>query len=86
MTETRALDEPLTDAELDELEAFLDRPTRCRRTAWTSRCSMDISRPSCRARKQMQPSEWLPQVWSEGGRSSTPAFTGNEQAQSNTVL
>jgi uncharacterized protein len=31
--------------------------------------------------EQMQPSEWLPQVWSEGGKSSTPAFSGNDQAQ-----
>ena len=31
--------------------------------------------------EQLQPSEWLPQVWSEGGQSSTPAFSGNEHAQ-----
>ena len=29
----------------------------------------------------MQPSEWLPQVWSEGGRTSNPAFANSEQAQ-----
>jgi len=29
----------------------------------------------------VQPSEWLPQVWSDGARSSNPAFTNNEQAQ-----
>ncbi len=29
----------------------------------------------------IQPSEWLPQVWSEGGKSTAPAFVNNEQAQ-----
>jgi uncharacterized protein len=29
----------------------------------------------------VQPSEWLPQVWSDGARSSNPVFADNEQAQ-----
>jgi uncharacterized protein len=29
----------------------------------------------------IQPSEWLPQVWSDGGRTANPAFADSEQAQ-----
>ena len=29
----------------------------------------------------IQPSEWLPQVWSEGSRSAAAAFASNDQAQ-----
>ena len=80
MTETRALDEPLTDAELDELEAFLASdavPQDCMDLEMLDGyLAAIVSGP-----EQMQPSEWLPQVWSEGGKSSTPAFSGNEQAQ-----
>jgi uncharacterized protein len=31
--------------------------------------------------EQIQPSEWLPQLWSEGGKSATPAYSDNDQAQ-----
>jgi uncharacterized protein len=31
--------------------------------------------------ESIQPSEWLPQVWSDGGRTANPAFADNEQAQ-----
>jgi yecA family protein len=31
--------------------------------------------------ESIQPSEWLPQVWSDGGRSATPAYGNSEQAQ-----
>ena len=29
----------------------------------------------------IQPSEWIPGVWSEGGRAATPAYGSSEQAQ-----
>ena len=29
----------------------------------------------------IQPSEWLPQVWSEGSKSAAPVFVDNDQAQ-----
>jgi uncharacterized protein len=80
MTDPRALDEPLTDAELDELEAFLASdavPQDCMDLEMLDGYLTAIV--SCP--ESIQPSEWLPQVWSEGGRSASPAFAGNEQAQ-----
>jgi yecA family protein len=56
------------------------RPTPCRRTAWTSRCSTASSRDRQRP-ESIQPSEWLPQVWSDGGRTANPAYRNNDQAQ-----
>jgi uncharacterized protein len=80
MTESRALDEPLTDAELDELEVFLASdavPQDCMDLEMLDGYLTAIASGP----EQIQPSEWLLQVWSEGGKGSTPAFTGNEQAQ-----
>ena len=76
----RALDEPLSDAELDELEGFLASdavPEDCMDLEMLDGfLTAIVSGP-----ESVQPSEWLPQVWSDGGRTSNPAFTGNEQAQ-----
>ncbi len=80
MTVPRALDEPLTDAELDELEAFLASdavPQDCMDLEMLDGYLAAIASGP----EQIQPSEWLQQVWSEGGKSSTPAFTGTQQAQ-----
>lgn len=76
----RALDEPLSDAELDELEAFLSSdavPQDCMDLEMLDGylCAI-ISGPEV-----IQPSEWLPGVWSEGGRAATPAYASTEQAQ-----
>src|SRR5512141_1940834 len=80
MTEPRALDEPLSDAELDELEAFLASdsvPQDCMDLEMLDGfLTAVVSGPDV-----VQPSEWLPQVWSEGGKSATPAFADTEQAQ-----
>ena len=80
MTEPRALDEPLTDTELDELEAFLASdavPQDCMDLEMLDGfLTAIVSGPDV-----VQPSEWLPQVWSEGGRSATPAFSDSDQAQ-----
>ena len=76
----RALDEPLTDAELDELEAFLASdavPQDCMDLEMLDGylCAI-VSGPEV-----VQPSELLPGVWSEGGRAATPAYTSSDQAQ-----
>ncbi len=76
----RALDEPLSDAELDELEAFLSSdavPQDCMDLEMLDGylCAI-VSGPEV-----IQPSEWLPGVWSEGGRAATPAYASTEQAQ-----
>jgi uncharacterized protein len=80
MAETRALDEPLTDAELDELEAFLASdavPQDCMDLEMLDGYLCAIaSGPDT-----IQPSEWLPGVWSEGGKSASPAYGSSEQAQ-----
>ncbi len=79
-TDSRVVDEPLTDAELDELEAFLASdavPQDCMDLEMLDGyLTAIVSGP-----ESIQPSEWLPQVWSEGGRSASPAFAGNDQAQ-----
>lgn len=75
-----ALDEPLTDAELDELEAFLASdavPPDCMDLEMLDGYLVAIASGP----EQIQPSEWLQQVWSEGGTATTPAFSGSEQAQ-----
>jgi uncharacterized protein len=80
MTVPPALDEPLTDTELDELEAFLASdavPQDCMDLEMLDGYLAAIASGP----EQIQPSEWLQQVWSEGGKSSTPAFTGSQQAQ-----
>ena len=80
MAETRALDEPLTDAELDELEAFLASdavPQDCMDLEMLDGyLSAIASGPD-----MIQPSEWLPGVWSEGGKSASPAYGSSDQAQ-----
>lgn len=80
MAETRALDEPLTDGELDELEAFLASdavPQDCMDLEMLDGYLTAIaSGPDT-----IQPSEWLPGVWSEGGKSASPAYGSSEQAQ-----
>ena len=64
MTEPRLLDEPLSDAELDELEAFLASdavPQDCMDLEMLDGyLTAVVSGPEV-----IQPSEWLPQVWSE---------------------
>ena len=80
MAEMRALDEPLSDTELDELEGFLASdlvPQDCMDLEMLDGfLTAIVSGPD-----SVQPSEWLPQVWSDGARSSNPAFASNEQAQ-----
>ena len=79
-SETRVVDEPLSDAELDELEAFLASdavPQDCMDLEMLDGyLTAIVSGP-----ESIQPSEWLPQVWSEGGRSASPAYASNDQAQ-----
>ena len=80
MTDPRALDEPLNEAELDELEAFLASdavPQDCMDLEMLDGyLAAVVSGP-----ESIQPSEWLPQVWSEGNRSAAAAFANNDQAQ-----
>jgi uncharacterized protein len=80
MADPRALDEPLSDIELDELEAFLASdsvPQDCMDLEMLDGyLTAIVSGP-----EEIQPSEWLPGVWSEGGKSASPAYTSNEQAQ-----
>ena len=80
MTDPRALDEPLTDAELDELEVFLASdavPQDCMDLEMLDGyLTAVVSGPEV-----IQPSEWLPQVWSEGSRTAGAAFVNNDQAQ-----
>ena len=80
MTDPRALDEPLTEAELDELESFLASdavPQDCMDLEMLDGyLAAIVSGPEA-----IQPSEWLPQVWSEGSRSADAAFANNDQAQ-----
>ncbi len=80
MADPRTLDEPLSDIELDELEAFLASdsvPQDCMDLEMLDGyLTAIVSGPD-----EVQPSEWLPGVWSEGGKSASPAYTSNEQAQ-----
>jgi len=80
MAELRALDEPLSDAELDELEGFLASdavPQDCMDLEMLDGfLAAIVSGPEA-----IQPSEWFPQVWSDGGRTATPAYSSNDQAQ-----
>ena len=80
MTDPRALDEPLTETELDELETFLASdavPQDCMDLEMLDGyLAAVVSRPGT-----IQPSEWLPMVWSEGSRSASAAFANNDQAQ-----
>ncbi len=80
MTDPRALDEPLSDSELDELEVFLASdavPQDCMDLEMLDGyLTAVVSGPEV-----IQPSEWLPQVWSEGSKSAAPVFVDNDQAQ-----
>ena len=80
VTDPRALDEPLSDAELDELEVFLASdavPQDCMDLEMLDGyLTAVVSGPEA-----IQPSEWLPQVWSEGSKSAAPVFVDNDQAQ-----
>jgi uncharacterized protein len=81
VAENRALDEPLTDAELDDLEGFLASdavPEDCMDLEMLDGfLAAIVSGP-----EMIQPSEWLPQLWSDGGRIGTPVYENSEQAQS----
>ncbi len=80
MAESSKLDEPLTDAEYDELEAFLGSnavPQDCMDLEMLDGFLTSIvSGPEL-----IQPSEWLPVVWSDSQRSVSPVFQNNEQAE-----
>ena len=80
MAEIRALDEPLSDPELDELEGFLASdlvPQDCMDLEMLDGfLTAIVSGPEL-----IQPSEWLPVVWSDSQRSVSPVFADNEQAE-----
>ena len=80
MADPRALDEPLSETELDELETFLASdavPHDCMDLEMLDGyLAAIVSGPDA-----IQPSEWLPQVWSEGNKSAAAAFANNDQAQ-----
>jgi uncharacterized protein len=80
MSEPTKLDEPLTEAEYDTLEAFFGSnavPQDCMDLEMLDGfMTAVVSGPEL-----IQPSEWLSVVWSDSQRSSSPAFTDNEQAE-----
>ena len=80
MAESSKLDEPLTDAEYDALEAFLGSnavPQDCMDLEMLDGfLTAIVSGPEL-----IQPSEWLPVAWSDSQRSVSPVFQDNEQAQ-----
>jgi uncharacterized protein len=80
MTESTKLDEPLSDADYDELEVFLGSnavPQDCMDLEMLDGfLSAVVSGPEL-----IQPSEWLPVVWSDSQRSVTPVFQDNDQAE-----
>jgi uncharacterized protein len=80
MPDPRALDEPLTESELDQLEAFLASdavPQDCMDLEMLDGyLAAVVSGPEV-----IQPSEWLPQVWSEGNHSAAAAFANKGEAQ-----
>src|SRR4029078_1987468 len=80
MAHPRALDEPLTEAELDQLEAFLASdavPQDCMDLEMLDGyLAAVVSGPEV-----IQPSEWLPQVWSAGNPSAAAAFANRDEAQ-----
>ena len=71
MAETNKLDEPLSEAEYDTLEAFFGSnavPQDCMDLEMLDGyLTAVVSGPEA-----IQPSEWLPQVWSDGGRTANP--------------
>ena len=80
MTETSKLDEPLSDVDYDELETFLGSnvvPQDCMDLEMLDGfLTAIVSGPEL-----IQPSEWLPVLWSDSQRSVTPVFQNNEQAE-----
>lgn len=80
MTESTKLDEPLSDADYDELEVFLGSnavPQDCMDLEMLDGfLSAVVSGPEL-----IQPSEWLPVMWSDSQRSVTPVFQDSEQAE-----
>jgi uncharacterized protein len=80
MTEANKLDEPLNDADYDELEVFLGSnavPQDCMDLEMLDGfLTAVVSGPEL-----IQPSEWLPVVWSDSQRTVTPVFQNNEQAE-----
>src|SRR6266853_1968099 len=80
MTETSKLDEPLTDIDYDELEVFLGShavPQDCMDLEMLDGfLTAIVSGPEL-----IQPSEWLPVLWSDSQRSVTPVFQNNEKAE-----
>src|SRR5438270_2723348 len=80
MTETSKLDEPLSDGDYDELETFLGSnvgPQDCMDLEMLGGfLTAIVSGPEL-----IQPSEWLPVLWSDSQRSVTPVFQNNEQAE-----
>ena len=80
MAEPNKLDEPLTEAEYDTLEAFFGSnavPQDCMDLEMLDGfLTAIVSGPEL-----IQPSEWLPVVWSDSQRSVSPVFADNEQAE-----
>jgi len=80
MAEPNKLDEPLSESEYDDLEAFFGSnavPQDCMDLEMLDGFLTSIvSGP-----EMMQPSEWLPVVWSDSQRSVSPVFADNEQAE-----
>ena len=80
MAEANKLDEPLTDVDYDELEVFLGSnavPQDCMDLEMLDGfLTAIVSGPEL-----IQPSEWLPVVWSDSQRTVTPVFQNNEQAE-----
>jgi uncharacterized protein len=80
MAEPNKLDEPLAEAEYDELETFFGS------NAVQQDC-MDLEMLDgfltaiVSGPELIQPSEWLPVVWSDSQRSVSPVFSNNEQAE-----
>ena len=54
----------------------LARAAAASEVLWLAKAAAVVSGPDA-----IQPSEWLPQVWSEGSRSSAAAFANNDEAQ-----
>jgi len=80
MAESNKLDEPISEAEYDALEAFFGSnavPQDCMDLEMLDGfLTAIVSGPEL-----IQPSEWLPVVWSDSQRSVSPVFTDNEQAE-----
>ncbi len=80
MAESNKLDEPLSETEYDALEAFFGSnavPQDCMDLEMLDGfLTAIVSGPEL-----IQPSEWLPVVWSDSQRSVSPVFADNEQAE-----